>query len=313
MRKMSAAQSAASSPPTPWRISTITSLRSAGSVSTSASFRSSSSFASCSSSSGIISRRSPSSRAASRSVDTSRHCCAISYGPVSSHPAPPRPPRGGRCRSTGRWRAPAPRGRSARGRRSGLRSRPLRTGSADGRSGARPRGVARARVPPRPYARSSRLQRSDPAGRPRRGGAGGENGERAGRAGLSRSRTTSTDAGSGHDLDPLGGRIRAAFEREHLAQGADRDLELVERRLARRQPLQPEARARAASSRPGCRCACRRSGSARRRSPRSPAAAGSASRSASTRRGRPKKAKTKIAITITQSRKAVPQRGWIRL
>ena len=43
MRKMSPAQSAASSPPTPWRISTITSLRSAGSVSTSASFSSSSS------------------------------------------------------------------------------------------------------------------------------------------------------------------------------------------------------------------------------------------------------------------------------
>ena len=29
--------------------------------------------------------------------------------------------------------------------------------------------------------------------------------------------------------------------------------------------------------------------------------------------GRPKNAKTKIAITITQSRKAVPQRGWMRL
>ena len=29
--------------------------------------------------------------------------------------------------------------------------------------------------------------------------------------------------------------------------------------------------------------------------------------------GRPKNANTKIAITITQSRKAVPQRGWIRL
>ena len=29
--------------------------------------------------------------------------------------------------------------------------------------------------------------------------------------------------------------------------------------------------------------------------------------------GRPKNAKTKIAITITQSRNAVPQRGWIRL
>ena len=29
--------------------------------------------------------------------------------------------------------------------------------------------------------------------------------------------------------------------------------------------------------------------------------------------GCPKKAKTKIAITITQSRKAVPQRTWIRL
>ena len=29
--------------------------------------------------------------------------------------------------------------------------------------------------------------------------------------------------------------------------------------------------------------------------------------------GRPKNAKTKIAITITQSKNAVPQRGWIRL
>ena len=29
--------------------------------------------------------------------------------------------------------------------------------------------------------------------------------------------------------------------------------------------------------------------------------------------GRPKNAKTKIAITITQSRNAVPQRGWMRL
>ena len=29
--------------------------------------------------------------------------------------------------------------------------------------------------------------------------------------------------------------------------------------------------------------------------------------------GRPTRAKTKIAITMTQSKKAVPQRGWIRL
>ena len=29
--------------------------------------------------------------------------------------------------------------------------------------------------------------------------------------------------------------------------------------------------------------------------------------------GWPKNAKTKIAITITQSRNAVPQRGWMRL
>ena len=29
--------------------------------------------------------------------------------------------------------------------------------------------------------------------------------------------------------------------------------------------------------------------------------------------GRPTNAKTKIPITITQSRNAVPQRGWIRL
>ena len=82
----------------------------------------------------------------------------------------------------------------------------------------------------------------------------------------------------GHDLDARGASGAVVrLERQHLAQRADRDLELVERRLARRQPLEPEARARAASSARGCPCACRRSGSARRRARRSPAAAGSAS------------------------------------
>ena len=46
---------------------------------------------------------------------------------------------------------------------------------------------------------------------------------------------------SGHHLDSLVRRSPAALELEHLAQRADRDLELVERRLARRQPLEPEA------------------------------------------------------------------------
>ena len=52
----------------------------------------------------------------------------------------------------------------------------------------------------------------------------------------------------GHDLDLalLGGD--AALTAEHLLERTDRDFDLVERRLARRQPLQPEARARAASS-----------------------------------------------------------------
>src|SRR4029450_11035497 len=46
-----------------------------------------------------------------------------------------------------------------------------------------------------------------------------------------------------HDFDALGLRRGAPpLALEHLAQGADRDLELVERRLARRQPLEPEAR-----------------------------------------------------------------------
>src|SRR6187551_924018 len=81
---MSAAQSAASSPPTPWRTSTITSLRSAGSVSTSARRSSSSRLARRSSSSGTSSRRSPSPRAASRSSLVERHSCASLYGPSSS-------------------------------------------------------------------------------------------------------------------------------------------------------------------------------------------------------------------------------------
>src|SRR5215210_9370158 len=46
-----------------------------------------------------------------------------------------------------------------------------------------------------------------------------------------------------HDLDALRLRLGVALlEREHLPQGADRDLELVERRLARGQPLQPQPR-----------------------------------------------------------------------
>ena len=76
---------------------------------------------------------------------------------------------------------------------------------------------------------------------------------------------------------PCAPRREPALGAQHLLQRPDRDLDLVERRLARRQPLQPEPRREQRHQRPGCRCACRRSGSARRRSRRSPAAAGSGS------------------------------------
>src|ERR671939_1100005 len=46
----------------------------------------------------------------------------------------------------------------------------------------------------------------------------------------------------GHDLHALGVGVGASFELQDLAQGADRDLELVEGRLARRQALEPQAR-----------------------------------------------------------------------
>ena len=98
---------------------------------------------------------------------------------------------------------------------------------------------------------------------------------------------------------------------QHLTQCANRDLELVERRLARRQSLQPQPRREQDHQHAVAWSACRRSGSARTRSRRSPAAARCATRSASTTAGRPKSANTKTPITITQSRNAVPQRGWI--
>ena len=69
-------------------------------------------------------------------------------------------------------------------------------------------------------------------------------------------------------------RREPALAIQHFPQRADRHLELVERRLARRQALQPEPRREQRSSERGCRRACRRSGSARRRCRRS--AAGSA-------------------------------------
>src|SRR5436190_15875883 len=45
----------------------------------------------------------------------------------------------------------------------------------------------------------------------------------------------------GHYLDFTFGRAQAPFELQDLAERLDRHLELVERRLARRQALQPEA------------------------------------------------------------------------
>ena len=88
----------------------------------------------------------------------------------------------------------------------------------------------------------------------------------AGGAAVAGTRRRSRRSSLRHDLDARGrGRRRQLLAREHLAQGADRDLDLIERRLARRQPLQPQPRARAAPSATGCPGACRRSGSARRR------------------------------------------------
>src|SRR3954469_5153388 len=47
---------------------------------------------------------------------------------------------------------------------------------------------------------------------------------------------------SGHDLDALGvGRGAPTLALENLAQSADRDLELIEGRLPRGQPLEPQA------------------------------------------------------------------------
>ena len=43
-----------------------------------------------------------------------------------------------------------------------------------------------------------------------------------------------------HDLDLALGRVEAALALEDVLQRADRDFELVEGRLARREPLEPE-------------------------------------------------------------------------
>ena len=84
IRYTSPAQRAASSPPTPGRISTITSFSSAGSFSTSASLSSSSSRATSSSSSDAMPASSGSPRASSRSALARRHSSASRCGASSS-------------------------------------------------------------------------------------------------------------------------------------------------------------------------------------------------------------------------------------
>ena len=117
----------------------------------------------------------------------------------------------------------------------------------------------------------------------------------------------------GHDLDALAPR-GGAGPRARAPPAARGSRPRAGRASARASSAAAaRARARAASSATRLSGACRRSGSARRRSRRSAAAAGSGVTISQYQAGRPKNAKTKIAITITQSRNAVPQRGWIRL
>ncbi len=84
IRRTSPAQSAASSPPTPCLISTITSFSSAGSRSTSASWSSPSSRSIWASSSGTSSAKPGSLRATSRFSFASRHSSASRFGVSSS-------------------------------------------------------------------------------------------------------------------------------------------------------------------------------------------------------------------------------------
>jgi hypothetical protein len=51
-----------------------------------------------------------------------------------------------------------------------------------------------------------------------------------------------TERGLRHDFDATDAALglRPLFRRQHVAEGVDRDLDLVERRLARRQRLQPQ-------------------------------------------------------------------------
>ena len=98
-----------------------------------------------------------------------------------------------------------------------------------------------------------------------------------------------------------------------LLQRPDRDLDLVERRLPRRQPLQPQARR---EQRHQDAVALVLAGVADQlvgepgdhRQQEDPAD----DEPVPDRAGR-RSAKTKMPITMTQSKKAVPQRGWIKL
>ena len=67
---------------------------------------------------------------------------------------------------------------------------------------------------------------------------GEEEGDRAARE-VAHRRAGRRAPGLGHDLDALRTGRAGRLEVDHLTQGSDRDLELVERGLARRQPLQP--------------------------------------------------------------------------
>src|SRR5713101_6449587 len=55
-----------------------------------------------------------------------------------------------------------------------------------------------------------------------------------------RTRLASCARASGHDFDALSRWVALTFELQYLAQRTNRHLELLERRLPRRQPLQPE-------------------------------------------------------------------------
>ena len=130
--------------------------------------------------------------------------------------------------------------------------------------------------------------------------------------GIKVSAASGRNEASGHDFDPALFRRKPALHVEDLLERADRDFELVERGLPRRQALEPEARREEGHQHtvfgmPACKADQLVGEPSDERQEQDPA------RDQPGQRGRPRNAKTKIAITITQSRNAVPQRGWIRL